>query len=902
MVAMKLPTTCTVLTMSFWCVAALPPATPDFGGVTFDFKKSSDEKFRIPSVDDPANVIDRSAWHGGGYCSLHHAKARFDDAKKAAVKKCVRWHQDGGVCHIEKPASLIETAGTFEGEKLARFVSGGFTKLVVLPDDAGGNYSLGFRYKARHSLGQYSYYLVYYKKRDPATGKWVSMKNESGQSFHAYPLADEWSVWNVFTRDIRLPAGCGAFELIMRIDGVGDLMFKDVSLVKAAVEKDDVSLVLAPHGVLGNEFALSRGQPAGIGFSIRKNTSRAINPFKCRFRLELPSGVEFLGASFADASTVKRQRLPDGSTRVTFAPIRAHWFQFDGSFSTWNRMIALVKTDRPVGRLGSARLDFLSPEGAKLSKTVQFDLSVIDTVSAVKPERYSNGISVSGDSMRFHDPALDSAFAGFMGECGVDWLVCCRFTPDELAAWRRAGIRKVTPTGQIANGYYMTRNWKDRPAEDRFVVDAPCKVFGTKYDDYLARSACPLSVIEEREFFKTETAEKGIKEFLKGTDGMWANWEPYMYLSRGCGCAKCKAAFAEWRAKTGGSLQEFRSKIHGDMIRVLDRHVRAATGGEKSLGFIPGVSWRTMASVWRETAPSPEARPIDYAGDLKWINPWGPYVCWNPQMPYAGRKRAPLAHFIVAEDLRKQTDRDYPSGRRPRLMAFPHGMQGLDWVTQPEHLEMGMDSFFFNGWEASVVYFFPQGLDARFWRAFANATTRAAKCENFVLDGVKTSDRCRLRCVPEYAAPSGYVTMNLPQYRNEPMLRHVAFDLGGERMVAVFNFWDEAEAYFRLETQGLPTGDYTVVDENGVRYAKGAVKTWTADELASGVPLMVGAARTKAFFIRPAGRADGAVSEMSAERLRSQYETRRPALSALAAADARMEKDNVVTVDKTTEL
>ena len=236
-------------------------------------------------------------------------------------------------------------------------------------------------------------------------------------------------------------------------------------------------------------------------------------------------------------------------------------------------------------------------------------------------------------------------------------------------------------------------------------------------------------------------------------------------------------------------------------------------------------------------------------------------------------------------------------------MAFPHGMQDLNWVTQPEHLEMGLDSFFFNGWEASVVYFFPQGLDARFWRAFANATTRSAKCEAFVLDGVSADSKCRLKSVAEYASPCRFVTAYLPQYKNEPMLRHKAFDLSGSRMIAVFNFWDEGPAFFRLEADALPEGNYTITDEDGVRYLnRGGASTYSAAELRLGVPLIVGAARTKAFFIRPDVMSDGAVSEMTTERLENFYRRRRATLFAAAQEDARSEQANAVTVDKTAEL
>lgn len=117
---------------------ALPPAEPDLGGVTFDFRKVSDARFRIPLPGDSGNLIDDTPWRGGEYCRLHHVKARFDAARQAAVAKTVRWHQADGVCHVEKPSALRAAAGTFEGEPLAANVSGAFTKFVELPDDDDG--------------------------------------------------------------------------------------------------------------------------------------------------------------------------------------------------------------------------------------------------------------------------------------------------------------------------------------------------------------------------------------------------------------------------------------------------------------------------------------------------------------------------------------------------------------------------------------------------------------------------------------------------------------------------------------------------------------------------------------------------------------------------------------------
>ena len=869
----------------------LPRATPDLGGLTFDFQKASDERFSIPKPGTPGEFVGTNEWKGG-VCTIHHGKVKPDDPVRKRVRDGVRWSHADGVYHIENTPALRKLAGEVDGAPLAKNVSGEFKTFVTLPDSVGGDYRVSFRYQMRHALGEYGFYLVYFKQRD-ASGRWVPLKDpSSGQTYTAYPVPNGWGSWQVFQRDVKLPAGCGAFDLILRIDGIGELMFKDAGFSRVKVDTRPVTLILSPQGAFGDSFALSHNQPGGIGFSIRKNTDEKILPRDCRYVLDLPAGVDFVGASFCDPATVKTEPAAGGGTTTTFAPAKVD-FQFSRQFATWHRQLALVRTSLSEGPAGTARLRF-TRDGKDLGAPLEVKLFVIGEISAVKPKRYINGISTAGRSTCFDDAAADGAFAEFMSACGVDWVVCCNHTDAMVDGWHKAGIRIVTPTTSVANGYYLDNNWSARPVGDRYVQTKVPNGCGTTWDNYIDRSACPRSVIEERPFFLTNTVAKSMAVPLKGADGMWANWEPFMFKGRGCDCTNCLAVLDKWQKKTGGSRADFRSQQHGELVKVIDKHVIPMTGGDKSVGFIPGVSWRTMASTWRENKPLPEARPIDYAADFRWINPWGPYVCWKSDMPYLYQKRLPLNHFVTAKDIREQTDRDFPDAkRRPKLMSFPHGVQGLGWVTQPEHLEMALDSYFFNRWEASVVYFFPQGLDARYWRAFAAATTRAAKCERFVFDGKQADGSCALEPVAEYAAPSGFVTTYLPQYRDEPMLQHVAYDLDGARLVAAFNFWDKGEAFFTLRLKDLAAGDYVVTDEDGVLYRPGALRrTWSADDLRRGVMLMVGAARTKAFFVAPAASAPAAQSAFTADDMDRLYRSRKAALAEAAEEDRRYEAAN----------
>lgn len=214
---------------------------------------------------------------------------------------------------------------------------------------------------------------------------------------------------------------------------------------------------------------------------------------------------------------------------------------------------------------------------------------------------------------------------------------------------------------------------------------------------------------------------------------------------------------------------------------------------------------------------------------------------------------------------------------------------------------MALDAYFFNRWEATVPYFFPQGYDARYWAAFADATTRAALCEDYVLDGVRCDGRVRLEPVPEYAPRRSQVSDYVPASTNAACLQQAVYDLDGTRLVAVLNFCDFVPAYFVLRAAGL-SGNYNLLDEQGVRYTgESRSPVWTAEDLKRGAFLKVGAARTRVFFLVPCGRETGpkVVGELSCVDIRGAYERKRAALAERVAAGVAAEaRGNVVEKPK----
>ena len=335
-----------------------------------------------------------------------------------------------------------------------------------------------------------------------------------------------------------------------------------------------------------------------------------------------------------------------------------------------------------------------------------------------------------------------------------------------------------------------------------------------------------------------------------------------------------------------GEGHVFRSWLHGRMIKALDACVRAVTGGERSLGLIPGVHFEQMLSGWRRSPLMIESRPIHFADALAWINPWGPYLPWHVDYPYEEERGRYVGHWIAAFDIRHSTDRDHPVGRRPKILAAPQGMCG-DYLAEPEVFEMALDAQFFNGIEACCPWTFPAGADARYWRAFAGATSRAAKYEDFVFGGSDVRPATEIRTIPEFASPVPRVLWNMPWVKETPRLLFNAYERNGVRIVAVFNCWTRGEAFCSLRCEGL-SGRYEIVSDDGVLWTKSrADASYDAEELEAGVSVLVGAARCRVFEIRPEG-SDGPTrqtSVMTDGRLRRHYAERRKALEEAARTD-----------------
>ena len=740
-------------------------------------------------------------------------------------------------------------------------------------------------------------------------GELECIKSACWGTWPAGPADGEWHLG--YWGNIGVPEAADVVELDVvasRGNYRYEVEYKDVQPVSASQDEslDGAKYPLATRqiGTCGfdSEFHISSGSAQIVVFNWKYNDGHKegeLDRKKLRLRLALPDGIEFVSATCMVTGSLTKASCPDGRTAyewsAKFAP-KKNW-------QTWYRPACLLSTALPAGSNPGAGTYTVLYEGREVSRPFDMVFRVVDPVKVRAPaKRFVSGVQFGGPECQLNDAGLgawtksmvDAGVTGYLG--GSDSGIQAKF--------RDLGVTfGMVGTYFVANGYDINTyppKPNERPQDERFVSD------GTPAGKAVEKTGvCPSSVYNRKPYFVNKVVPS-LREFINGEGGggaMWlSNWEPNRFFGHGCMCGSCRAEFAAYSGIAEAELEkdwpkcvmeggrfrakavEFRAKQHAKVVLTLHEEALKIPGLE-NCGFCPEIGWTDLTGGPPEEPMSAEVAPEEYVGKLKWINPWGPYVFWPHSKPHGYRKGKGITTWVVAKAVREHVDATFPNP--PKLMAFPHGYQGADWVTLPEWLELGMDSFLFNGWDANLIYYFPRGYDSRWWKAFAASADRAALYEGYTLDGKRVDGMTAVELVPEFASPSRLPTRYLPDVTNVSLLCSSSYQLGDSRIVAALNFWERGEAFFTLKCRGLAKGGYTLVSDRDTVWTRGGNAVWSEADLEKGVFVQVGALRTKVFEMRPAEeRADEEAKYMICESdVRRRYAEVRGALKAAAEED-----------------
>lgn len=662
--------------------------------------------------------------------------------------------------------------------------------------------------------------------------------------------------WRAAKLEMLVPPETRALQVSLYLDGCGEAMFDDVQL-RLEEPPAGPEMRLWPMSALGNELHIAGGFGL-LNFVFRNQ--RGETPKNLMAVLDLPDGFDLVNTRFGIAATERHaahaiHRIPVSALRDVMRANRERW-------ETTQTLSCAVKTSlAPSAKTFTARY-WLEGEGYR-SESQSFTLRVVGRVRvAHKPQLFRSG-AVLGREFEFDhtdEAASRAAIAGvtkLYTDTGFNAIHAPARDAVLMTTLGAAGIHRSFEALWIVNGYHLGPAKK--PDFARMVLPD---------GSFHADGICPMEVIERGPFFR-ESIEAPLRKILvtdRTSDGVMPNWEPGAYQdNKGCYCARCQRAFiahsklpadevkAAWPRDIFTRYHEawvkFRSWQHSRVCVTLERTVNAL-GKEAGIDahFAPSIGHTSLIAGDYHEKHFGEIDPYDYATELPWLEPWGPYVrteLLHPEPAAIGRNIHP---FIAGRDIMATLTRRIPDGaKRPKLIAYPHGFQLEDWVATPQAIAMDTLSFFVNRWRGSYVYFFPRGYDARYWNALAAANDLIGRHEDIVLNG-RPTDQQRVTALTPLPAHAGFNNVmrgvlqhTYPDAITAPLLQTRGFVKGNTRLIAVGNFCETQSCPAKLAVMGLAATKRYVI--NGA--------TSTGAELAQGVAIEAPALRWTFIVIEP---------------------------------------------------
>lgn len=675
--------------------------------------------------------------------------------------------------------------------------------------------------------------------------------------------------WELRTLTFIAPPATRQLEIILALYGLGEVNLDDVRLQTMPMETG-LSASVTPWTYLDNTWHVAEDQPASIVFLLHNESKAKIS--QGRLKLLVPEGFS-VEAGNEMCKLLRRSPLADGGSEVWFdVQFFVNNIPADG-YSMWRKPAVLLKTSRKAGpqlyplQYGAGDGD----AGVTALRTLQ--LRVMAPFRGERPRRFVSGFQTTHEFL--YGGAQAAEVVAFFSNSGCNAVHGRVGDKAMQLALKEAGFARYVQPHYLCNGYRIGDE-KGRTEESYFR-----QMDGTPFRRAAAKT-CPYEVYSRGPFYRSNVL--GSLESMLVTnddyDQVMPNWEPYYLDFKGCFCERCREEFirfapelpadavrASWPATVVAEFRDrwvaFRSWQHGRVVVTLEQDINAlGRQAGKDSHFIPEIAWSQLIDA--EVSHFAQYSPLDYLSELPWIEPWGPYIFSNFTEKYEYYPGIHLIPYMAARDNKRFVEKHVADpAKRPKLIAMPQGFQCGTWVTEPEAFAFDTLAFFFNRWEGSFGYYFPQGYDHRYWAAFAAANTLIARCEDDVYDGEPCDERVTLTPLtglpephfPAFWNEGGNFKKRLPGLVGASILQHKAYARGGGMLVAVGNFWLRGESYFKLQISGLePSRRYAV---NLV--AGDSLGVFSGQDLAAGIRAQAGALRWQALRVVADGEPAGTV-------------------------------------------
>ncbi|MBT3289457.1 MAG: hypothetical protein HN380_19085, partial [Victivallales bacterium] len=661
-----------------------------------------------------------------------------------------------------------------------------------------------------------------------------------------------------------LAATVAAFAFTMEFDSGGfSVEISRSPLGKPSPVGKNVTIRAFPHAFIDDQFMLSQGQPGLLllGFSNQEGVKiGTLTAF-----IELPKSIELLGVA-EGRKLIGEEAMGDVIRYAIDATPTKRSIKAKG-YNVFQALVLTLRTAEAPGTRSAAT--YWLTNDAYTSPRRSLTLAVIPRIEGDRPRRFETGVHFTANCIALSGEALDE-YARFYAETGCN---AAMIYPGAFSQrLRQMKIVRYHQPGWLVNGCMIGTG--PRPDNVKFQL---------KDGKKMNNGVCPAVIYQREQPYFDEHLQAPLRKILvedRETDHFLCNWEPFMFDFKGCFCDRCRADFATY-AKIGpekvaavwpdqvveeyrDAWIDFRGWQNARLVKTIEQTVNAL-GREigRDAHFAPEVHIKSITQLWKDSASLRQYATMAYADKIPLLNAWGPYPWQTVMRPYNYVRGYNLSTHCLTRDSVDYVRSQIPESRRPRLLGFPHGLQGNLWTTEPESMAMDILTYFVNEYDGQLVYAFPKGYDARYWKALADANSAIAAFEDFTLDG--TADRGHeIAPVTPYPAPSPRFLkapcggIDAKKWADASMLQSWEYRLGERRMVAVANYWQRGECFATLSFKDVKRrGRYLLREPMAHRVygAEDGDTTLTGSALRDGVTVHVGAQRFAFFLLGPAREA-----------------------------------------------
>ncbi len=878
----------------------------DPGGVSVDFAKMTHKK----NVSNAPNLIKNGSFEnvdaqgnpkkGSWFRSWHvHSLKGQKAAADALIKKAdsnvitttiAENATDGKRCAKYITPTTVNAMRSDPKHGLPMISNGFGTNIPIPAGGAPGKYLLSFmlRGKLAKVPGLNKFVIV------------VSFKGGSDKVYQCKPtgkgMVKHVSMtgnWSTITIPMLIPAQTTFVSIYLKLYGCGEVNLDDVKL-QATQSAPGVTVKLMPLSLIDNTYCLASGVPGIIGFACRNETGVKIT--KPWLYLKLPSAVDILDVR-VPLKIHSSQPIKEAGQNYTLYKIELRNYGnaiSKTSYNTWSMPSLLLKTALKPGKKFKAFYQFV--DGKYTTAWQSFNLKIIpDAGRSPAPKLFSNATMFATEA-NFSNPTAVAAFAEFYKNAGFNAIHSGSISAMKEQL-KQAGIKRYTQDYYICNGYRIGPGGKPK--------DVLFKLADGSYRTSPREATCPVAIYTQGKYYR-EVIIPQIKKTLIANDysSIMSNWEPYMFDFKGCFCDRCKAEFIKYSGISKTEIDKtwpkdilikyrdkwvkFRSWQHGKLVTTLEESCKKiGKMAGKDAHFIPEIAWSHMIEYSNNHCRQYD--PRDYMANLKVIEPWGPYIFYNPDDNYIYNSGIHLITYYAGKTIKEYVKKYVPNvGKRPELIAFPHGLQLNKWVTEPEAISFEMLCYLVNGWNGAFVYYFPRGYDSRWWNALIVANRDIAAYEKIILTGKRIKQANLISVtplppanMPEYWAEGGNFIKKLPMLKDAKLIQYEEFQLEDKRLIAVGNFWQKGECFFKLTMNDLkPDGRYIVSQSrlNRCFTPDDQRVYWTGKELQSGILLQVGALRWAFYTVEPYNPQVNYAVKLPQQFMRNEKQRRLPAI------------------------